>query len=193
MKDKYEILNKKYESKRGFTILESLVAIFVLSLAISGAFSAVRQSLHQSILSKDEVKAFYLAQEVMEIVRNKRDTNQLAFISDGTTNWLTGITSNASDNCYFGKVCSIDASSYNFVSLGSTYCGSSWGSCQNLRQNQTDFRYGYNIAWANTNFKREVMLESVNGDEISMTVRITWTKGMITKEFKVKTHLFKWI
>ncbi len=186
---KFSILN----SKQGFTVLESIVAILVLSLAISGAFAAVRQGLHQSILSKDEVRAFYLAQEAVEIVRNKRDTNQLAFLNDGTTNWLSGITSDASDNCYFGKICSIDASSYNFVSLGSTYCGNSWDSCQNLRQNQTDFRYGNDTSWANTNFKREIMFESVSGSEVAMIVRITWTKGLLTKEFKIKTHLFNWI
>lgn len=177
----------------GFTVLESIVAILVLSLAISGAFAAVRQGLHQSTISKEEIRAFYLAQEAVEIVRNKRDTNQLAFINDGTTNWLTGITSNIADDCYFGKVCSIDSSSYNFVSLGSAYCGNSWNSCQNLKQNQTDFRYGYNIAWANTNFKREVMFESINAHEVAMIVRVTWTKGLLTKEFKIKTHLFNWI
>src|SRR3989344_1556393 len=164
------MINKIKKNSAGFTILESIVAIFILSLSISGVFTAVQQSLSQSIIAKDEIRAFYLAQEAIEIIRNKRDTNQLAFINNGTTNWLEGVSSNISDDCYFEKVCSIDASSYNFVSLGSTYCGNSWGSCQNIRQNQTDFRYGYNIAWANTNFKREVMIESVNGDEISITV-----------------------
>ena len=177
-------------ARQGFTVLESIVAIFVLSLSISGAFSAVRQSLNQSILSKEEVKAFYLAQEVVEIIRNKRDTNQLARINDGTTGWLDVITGNATDYCYFGKVCKIDISNYDFVSLGSTYCGNSWDSCPILRQNQDDFRYGYYADWVATNFKREIMFESINADEVAVIVRITWTKGITTKEFKIKTHLF---
>ena len=105
------MIKKIFKSSKGFTVLESMVAIFVLSLSISGAFSAVQQSLSQSIISKDEVKAFYLAQEAIEIIRNKRDSNQLDKITNGSPNsWLFGISDNPTDPCYFGKICIIELS-----------------------------------------------------------------------------------
>jgi type II secretory pathway pseudopilin PulG len=190
-----KIKNPKFKKNGGFTVLESIVAIFILSLSVSGAFSAVQQSFSQAIIAKDEVQAFYLAQEAVEIIRNKRDSNQLNRVVDNTTgNWLYGISESASDSCYFGKTCRVDAVSFNFVD-----CGGSWGSCSNINQNPATFLYSYNNSYPATNFKREIQIERVQNDtlgnpiEIAVTVRVSWTKGLISREFKVKTYLFNWI
>jgi hypothetical protein len=107
--------------------------------------------------------------------------------------WLDGITGNASDPCYFGRVCQVDATT-DPPTL--TYCNSNtWGNCSYLKQSATTFAYGYNVTGNTTSFTREIMLEQVPGttDEIAVTVRIHWTKGIMHFEFKVKTHLFNWI
>lgn len=211
---KYEAPNTKHQiriGQRGFTVLESIVAIFVLSLSISGAFTAIQQSLSQSIIAKDEVKAFYLAQEAIEIIRNKRDANQLIRINTGTGHWLRGIAENGADPCYFNpspdfpKVCRVDA-----FDLSLNYCGSNaWGSCPLLNQDQdtnlsnpTAYLYGYQTGptWKPTNFRREIQIERVQNDasgnpiEIAVTVRISWTKGslLLPFVFEAKTHLFNW-
>jgi prepilin-type N-terminal cleavage/methylation domain-containing protein len=180
---------KSFNSSRGFTILESIVAIFILSMSVSGVFSSVQQSLYQAAIAKDEVKAFYLAQEAIEIIRNKRDNNQLIKISTGAGGWLDGITS----SCPFGRTCTVDAA----VGFPIVNCGVNWGSCtQNLKQDTTNtLRYGYNSSWFGTAFKREIQIELVRNDEygnpveIAITVEVSWNGG----KFKVKTHLFNWI
>lgn len=197
MISKFKIKNLKLKisaQQKGFTVLESIIAILVLSLSVSGVFSAVQQSLSQATIAKDEVKAFFLAQEAIEIIRNKRDTNQIIKIRDNfSNNWLSGIAYNTDDPCYFGKICRTDAFSGSF-----TYCGTSWGSCENLKQDTNTFLYNY-ISGNTTNFKREIQIEPVGYDElnnlveIAVTVRISWTKGLIPMEFKVKTLLFNWI
>lgn len=190
MKNKLKIFNKK----AGFTVLESIVAIAVLSISISGAFSAVQQSLSQATIAKDEVRAFYLAQEAIEIIRNKRDNNQLAKINGGGNNWLANIAGDSSYPCDFNKICRVDAFSTSLVR-----CGDSWDSCPILKQDPTTYLYGYDTAWSDTLFKREIQIEPIGYDtdgnliEIAVTVRIHWTKGLIGYEFKVKTHLFNWI
>ncbi len=186
---------KIFKNQKGFTILESIVAIMILSLSISGVFSAIQQSLSQSIIAKDEVKAFYLAQEAIEVIRNKRDANQLYKIENPSTSntWLTGISKDVGDPCSFGKVCQVDATS-TYLDLSLTYCNSSsWGSCENLRQDSTTFLYSYDGSDPEINFKREVKIESINANEVAVTVRVSWTKGVVTREFKVKTLLFNWI
>jgi prepilin-type N-terminal cleavage/methylation domain-containing protein len=184
----------KFKNKKGFTVLESIVAIFILSLSVSGAFSAVQQGLSQSIIAKDEVKAFYLAQEAVEIIRNKRDANQLAKINNPTVSWLAGIAENSGDPCYFGKVCRADAYAANSL----VWCGDNFGSCPVLNQDLNQgslhpYLYGYDSSWTATNFKREIQIESINANEISITVRVSWTKGILPLEFKAKTLLFNWI
>ena len=171
-------------------MLESIVAIFILSLSISGVFSAVQQGLSQTIIAKDEVKAFYLAQEAVEIIRNKRDNNQLNRISTGAGYWLDGIAGSLGDPC-FNQICRADATGPGSPPVFLYACGM-WGDCPVLKQDQS--AYLYNYATGNpTNFKREIQIESVAADEIAVTVKITWTKGLASKEFKVKTILFDWI
>lgn len=187
---------KKLKNKKGFTILESLVAIMVLSLSISGAFTAVTQSLSQSIISKDEVVAFYLAQEAIEVIRNKRDNNQLVKINGGSNTWLDGITS----ACPFGKICRVDATAAPADKIQLCGAGTNWGDCPYLKQEtETDQNpYMYNYTFGNTtNFKREIQIEQVNTDasgpsEIAVTVQVSWTKGLINQNFKVKTLLLNW-
>jgi len=186
MKNLQIITNNKLKiNQRGFTVLESIIAIFVLSLSVSGAFSAVQQSFSQAIIAKDEVKAFYLAQEAIEIIINKRDSNQIDKIRGGASTWLSGITD--ASNCPFGNICRADATTDSLV-----LCGNEWDSCPVLNQDQTTYLYNYSTGNASI-FKREIQIESINANEIAVTVRIHWTKGLTSKEFKVKTHLFNWI
>lgn len=189
MERKYQIPNTKYQKNGGFTILEAIVAIFVLSLTISGVFAAVRQSLSQTIIAKEEVRAFYLAQEAIEIIRNKRDANRLSTIASGAVvNWLNGISADPSEPCYFGKTCKVDA----FTNTMSA-CSGSWDSCEVLRQNPTTFLHGYDGSWPTSSFKREIQIEQVNANEVTVTVRVSWNKGLLSREFRAKTLLFNWI
>ena len=190
-------MRNKFKNQKGFTVLESIVAIFILSLSVSGAFSAVQQSFSQAIIAKDEVRAFYLAQEAVEIIRNKRDVNQLNKIINGSANtWLTGIAQNSADPCYFGKTCRMDAKSYDPANppFGFVNCGAGWGSCPNINQDPNTFLYSYG-AFPATNFKREVQIESIAGttDEVAIVVRVSWTKGLMIQEFKIRAYLFNWI
>ncbi len=177
--------------KRGFTILETLIAISIISLAVGGVFSAVRTGLIGSIISKDETRAFFLAQEAIEMLRQKRDSNRLVSINTGTTvDWLAGIAENsASDPCRAGGTCRADSTNQTLA-----YCGSSWGSCSNLLQD-TDYRYGY-VSGNSTRYKREIQIECSGvcsaSDEARVTIRVTWSKGTNNYELKVKTLLMNW-
>jgi len=62
---------------KGFTILEVIVAIFVLTVAVGGSFVLIQQTLIAASLAQSKLTAYYLAQEGIEIVRNIRDTNWL--------------------------------------------------------------------------------------------------------------------
>ena len=78
----YSIFYIPYSIKRGFTILEVIVAIFVLTVAVGGSFVLIQQTLIAASLAQSKLAAHYLAQEGIEIVRNIRDTNWLKQRSD---------------------------------------------------------------------------------------------------------------
>src|SRR3954464_3392894 len=79
---------------RGFTLLETMVAVSLLAVAIVAPMSLTAQSLASAYYARDEVTAFYLAQEGLEAVRNVRDNNILQNSQGGTlVDLLNGIPS----------------------------------------------------------------------------------------------------
>lgn len=177
--------------KKGFTIIESLVAISILVLAVMGTMSAVQSGLSSYIYSKDQITAFYLAQEGFEQIKNIRDENNL----EGT-HWLSGIAE-ADDPedgpCFFGYVCKVSPVETTLA----TRCGNDPDSCPVLRQDTVNGFYGYNPAptWTDTIYRREIelkKLEPLNENEVTVIVTVYWSKGLTNRQFRVKENIFNW-
>lgn len=81
-------------SKKGFTLLETLVAISILLIAVVGPMSIIGRSLPQSAYARDHAIAVNLAQEGIEAIRQKRDSNMLNDWNGTTTAWDNGIVTN---------------------------------------------------------------------------------------------------
>ena len=62
---------------KGFTLLEVMAAVFVITVGVIGALSALQRATSATFASSSRLEAIYLAQEGIEIVRNIRDTNWL--------------------------------------------------------------------------------------------------------------------
>lgn len=189
MSQKY-IKNKKFSSK-GFTLVETLVAISILVTVIVGVTAALQTAISSYIFSKNQIIAFYLAQEAFEQIRNTRDEN----IINGR-HWLNGFSENPGgpginpDPCYFGSYCTV-----NVLSTTNNYfiaCPGE-GSCPVVRQNSSTGTYGYTGGWPATEFTREVVLEQISADEISINVVVDWSKGGVTRQFKAKENIFNWL
>lgn len=86
---------KKLNHKKGFTLLETLVAIFILTLALTGPIYIATLAIRGSVESRDNISAYYLAEEAIEAIRNKRD--EISLTNDNDAEWLNGITGDA--NC----------------------------------------------------------------------------------------------
>ncbi len=180
----------KNKFSKGFTLVESLVAIGILSLSITATFTAVQVGLKTSIAAKDQVTAFYLAQEAMEYIKNVRDENALHSLNGTSKNWLTGLVitdAGASGPCDYGKTCTIDV----YTNTVST-CSGILGTCPNLNQDSSSGIYSYTSGanWVATNFKREIQLTSTGSDSIIVSIRIQWISGGVTKSFTISGDVF---
>lgn len=180
------------KNNKGFTLVETLVAIGILSLSILGTFTAVSGGLRSSIYAKDQIIAFYLTQEAMEFIKNNRDSNNIRNLSGQSTNWLSGLvvtSGGASGPCDYGKVCTIDSYANTI-----TNCGGGTGTCPVLNQNTTTGFYSYTTGsgWSATSFNREISFSSValNSNEVLVTIKTSWTTEGTTRSFQISESLY---
>jgi prepilin-type N-terminal cleavage/methylation domain-containing protein len=69
----------KNRSQKGFTLIETLVAISVLMIAIAGPLTVAAKAYAAAIDSKNRMVAYGLAQEGLEHLNNLKDNSNLLF------------------------------------------------------------------------------------------------------------------
>ena len=177
-----------YKLQAGFTLIETLVAISLLSVAIVAPMSLVSQSLAAATYSRDQVAAYNLAQEGIESVRGIRDGNILA-------NALQSQGKNLLDGIPIGGNFTIDARETNAADAIDP-CD---GPCQPLQTDGT--LYGYEANWQNTGFTRTLTAVYVgplaqNGgeDAIRVSATVSWfTPNGQPRSFTIYENMYRWV
>jgi hypothetical protein len=172
-----------------------MVAITLLAIAIVAPMQLTAQSLATAYYARDEITAFYLAQEGIEVVRNLRDNNILANAEGATP---VNILNNIPINTPFR----VDAR----VPYTSSVTPCSSGTCIPLQTDGT--LYGYNgtppsSPWLNTQFTRIMTACFVQTDgtctaavtdEVKITATVSWQTGSIKKRtVNISENLYRWI
>ncbi len=167
---------------RAFTLIETFVAVSVLLISLVGPLSIAAQSLRSAYYARDQVTAYYLAQEAIEYVRAKRDQNVIVGSS-----WLSGLETceviNGAD-----PVCSVDFKNFRAdVCLG--------GVCDPLKLSSDDQIFNTQTGTPSL-FTRSLKIIPVtnNGtDEVTLQVTVSWVSAGISRSFQLKENIFNWL
>lgn len=175
--------------RKGFTLVETLVAILILMMSISGPFFVVQQSLISATIARDQTTARFLAQEGIEVLRAVRDSN---FLSGNIgPNWLSGFTN--CDTSQNPDGCMVDATA-NRVAQIKDACT---GSCSFLNYNEATSLFNHaTIAGPNqpSKFIRKVTIREINsGKDAFMEVEVIWSDRGVSRNVKTQSYLFNWI
>jgi len=162
-----KFLNVKM-TKRGFTLLEVLVATFIITVGIIGTFSLVSRTIYSANISSKRLIVAYLAQEGIEIVRNIRDTNWLE-----QTSWNDGLT-----GCLFPAGCEAD---YEDQALA-------FYQDRKLYIDNNGF-FSYSPSATQTGFKRRITVTPNGSDILKVSVWVGW-QGKI--EITAQENLYDW-
>lgn len=177
------------KQERGFTLIETLIAITVLMLAVVQPMTLTAQALKAAYYSRDQVTASSLAQEAIEAVRGARDAQILQ-------NALPPYPS--AD--IFGSIPVDTDFTVDTTNNTMTVCG---GPCPRLQTNGV--LYAYNPGWANTGFTRTVRAcyvqpvapfacNSTVSDEMRLSVTVTWQTGSYpARSITIYENLYRWI
>lgn len=193
--------------ERGFTLIEAFVAIAILLIAAVEPLSLTSNSVSNANFAKDQINASYLAQEAIEFIRNKRDTNILNGLTG--TNWLSGLSSckhdMGGDTLQFTSDDVYHFCTFDVADVSATYISCVDGSdtdtvisddCRpfqlitagNLK------RYGFDSTSPVTSFVRAVTIyETIPGREAEISVIVYWRSGLVERSFVISERIFNWL
>jgi prepilin-type N-terminal cleavage/methylation domain-containing protein len=169
---------KTLKQNRGFTLIETLVALAIFASSIVALISIAASGVADANFAKNKFIASYLSQEGVEMVRNMRDSNSLA-----GGNWAAFKT--AVSSCYAPNGCTIEPSN-----LAAAACGTANG-CQ-LNYNSGGF-YTYAVAPASAFYRKITVADVGAGSEVAVSSTIYWRQGTIVFNTVYTENLFDWI
>jgi type II secretory pathway pseudopilin PulG len=191
------MIKKKIQKNKGFTVMETLAAIFILLLSITGPMAFSQGGLRAAFVSRDQVSAFYLAQDAIEYIKNVRDNNMIDMINGETgSNWLDGLS-----DCLDGNSCTVGTEESGgriekCTGIDNPGCidGDDY---KPLKRNSPGNGYIgiYNSSKPDTIFARMITIdEIVDEKEASVTVKIQWNthESIGKREVVVRENIYNW-
>ena len=189
------------KTSRAFTLVETMIAITILTLAISGAFLAANSSLLAAETSRDQLAASFLAQEGIEYLRAMRDDYYLSAYRTGGANVSSTAWSNflsAAAPCR-GSTCMLDPAQGMGVGPGLSLVSCSGANCLPLYRDAN----GYNEQnrGSKTPFTRTVRLADVSGApvdplgnpvDIRIVSTVSWSFHGVPYSVTASSHLTPW-
>ena len=160
--------------QRGFTLIEVLVAIFIITVGAGGTIALIQKTLSFTSNAALQLRASYLAQEGMEIVRNIRDTNFIK-IHKGVegSNWDDGLT-----ECETG--CQADYTYNALIAYEDTLLQLASGI------------YSY-TASKDSLFKRRITIIKQGNNKMDILVEVLWEERGRSHNVTAATELYNWL
>lgn len=184
------------KSGKGFTLIETLVAVSLLTIAVVAPMTLASRSLGSAYYARDQITAFYLAQEAIEAVRSLRDAQvlRIAQSSDGSLidifdPTIIPISSSGQDKPFVIDVRKSDYSEEGVI----VPCPTS-APCPALQTNGVLYGYDPDSSWRDTNFTRVVHVYPVGEDEFRVTVTVSWQTGAVQRRtFTISENMYRWV
>ncbi|MEI6660161.1 MAG: prepilin-type N-terminal cleavage/methylation domain-containing protein [bacterium] len=183
----------------GFTLIETMVAVFILTLALSSLLTLTSSSVFSARYAKNEISASYLLREIADYVRNDRD-NVAFHINAGGVGWVTflnkyGYGNGSSTSCFLANGCYFEPANISFNPP--TICPA--GVCPTLNYDEdatfNDFyTYRTPAVVVTSPFKRKINMKinSTNSDELDVTVTVSWDNGGLPISRVLRFSLLNW-
>jgi len=180
-----KLFKKNVFDNSGFTILEMTVVIFIIVVGMMGIISLAHQNVQTVSIDKNTLIASQLAQEGLEAVRSKRDTNWLQ-----GANWETSTTTGSRLDILQqanGYKYTVDATT-GLIGAAPAGIGDS---AAKLYMNSSGL-YTHQVTATSTGFSRLITVGNEGTASTSVTCQIQWKKGINTYNYYAETALYNW-
>lgn len=198
--------------KRGFSLVETLIAVSIFSLAISSVMVVLGNGIVNTNYAKRKAIASFLAIEGIETIRNLRDTyDQYALSLDGFVDFRDRLTIAQCEvnqyGCYFDiEKDAAGFSGYNIFDpanrpsplLNIYIAPCAIAGCSEILYNTSNGKYTYTpngSITTPTGMYRTIKMETsrTNPNELKIISTVYWTQGTKTNSISYYDTLFNWI
>jgi len=165
----FVILRKPLRFPTGFTLIETLVALGLITTSLMGVFSLLQQIIGFLPISEQRLVATFLVQEGMEITRNLRDTNQIKGLA-----WDNGLTS-----CVSGCEADYQTQIENLLPWNARY----------LKYDGNFYNYASDTP---TIYQRKITITPQGNDELDVMVEVFWQEKGRNHRSAARGNIYQW-
>lgn len=162
------LISRKNNS--GFTLVEALVSLTVLTVGLVAGYAAAVSSAGLASSIKNNVVAANLAQEGVEVIRAIRDTNWFSGnefnVGLAPGEYEVAIYSGAAATPYQGRLLYIN--------------------------NDGLYQYLSDVGYTPTPFKRKITISQPSVSELKIISEVIWTDRGRNRSVSIESHLFDW-
>lgn len=194
---------KYHTQQSGFTLIETLIAVLILSLSIGGLLSLAAGGFYSVRYARNQIVANNLLQESLEYVRNSRDTAFIQGLSwaawentlkTDTNGNQTGVDT---DGCFSTNGCTVNPYTTSLAKVKK--CPAT---CPYVLYFPDNGFYGYSATYPftpvsasyQTSFIRKIKVSpsSTNANQLIVQGSITWLNGSNSKTVSQNMLITNW-
>lgn len=195
--------NKIFKKQEGFTLVETLVAVLILTLSIGALLSLASGGFYSVKYSRNQIVANNLLQESVEYIRNSRDSAiEQGFTWDSWQQQVLSVdiggnpTGSSTDGCFSTNGCFVDPYT------GDPKIKQCDGVCPYVQYYPDNSFYGYlsnypfsiSTAPYETSFVRKIVItpSTQTADQLIVKATITWENGSSPRSLSQTTLITNW-
>lgn len=185
------------QQQTGFSLVETLVAISILLIVIVGPMTISMQSAKSASFASEQVQAFFLAQEGLELAEKARDDLSLSstlFGGSEATPWAKFAKPSGDYSACLSMTtgCGLSWNRINAANLDNVIDCTTPSNCLLYRSDaEVRSRFSHNSTGAvETPFTRRIYFDnSING-AVHVKSVVTWRTGSLVAEQKVEVDTY---
>jgi Tfp pilus assembly protein PilV len=187
------------QALKGLTLVETLIAVTILTIAIVGPYHAIQTAMNVSYVSRDQLIATALAQESLEYVRSVRDSNFAYNVANPSTagTWLYGFdgstrNSVAGKGCFSPVNCTVDVANVVSGAVSAiAQCSGAASTCPALNLSPA-LLYTQGAGTA-TKYTRWITFTTINSHEVRVDSSVTWKTLGVTYTITISNFIQNWL
>ena len=198
-KKQKNISNINSLKNRGFTLIETMVAVLILSTSLTSLLTLTSSSLFAAKYANNEITANYLLQEAVDYIRNDRDSIVFQQRNNGdatSVSWNIFLAKYGYINstCFSPDGCYLDITeqnSFNVIRSCTSPCTLMY--FDPAANHKEFYTYSTDFGLASS-FRRKITMRinPTNINELLFTVTVDWKNGNLSRSRSLNESILNW-